>query len=347
MEPIAMQRTTRSSLWLALSLALAPSFLACAQNEQPAPAQPPAETPAVQPAATPQPAGEGVWLGPKFTPGNMSIFEQVSIAKGTQSFDDQTFPNDTTTILVMRVECQSVDENGVATVSMKYDRISLSGDSMFLGQYSFDSDDPNIKTNSPEVAAILETVLQMKVTATVGTDGKIQTLTGGEEIFNEMSQHEHLKALVGPFGSDATKQTMESFWLIGDPAPARPVGSTWREVKVTPTWFGNLVVESDFTVSSADAEKAVVDLAVNLKAERIVKETDPDQDMSEILEFNWDSPVNMGQINWDRARGELVDRTSNVSFKMTVRQQPLFEGSQQTVITQQDVVTTFKRIGMK
>ncbi|MFG0329718.1 MAG: DUF6263 family protein [Phycisphaerales bacterium] len=270
-----------------------------------------------------------VVFAPTFRVGREVVWEQTADSKGSQSFGDQEFPNDAYSALTMRVRTESVDENGVATITMTYDRVAMRGNAFFGGEYSYDSAMP-MAVASPGVGPALTKLLDATITAKVAPDGKVSEVTGNEEAFEAMQAVAQLSGKAGEFSAQGLSQMIESFWLVGSPGQSFEEGDTWEESSDS-DWqgMGTLTIATDYKMSEVTDEQARVDFQILISLDVEIPETNPEEDPFPILGVNLVSEENKGHLLYDLTAHELAFRESHLGFKLTTKQRGLFEGQEE------------------
>lgn len=305
---------------------------------------------AVQEAA----AQDALYLGPKFRPGQVMVYEQIANSTGSFSFDADIFPIVANATTVLRVTVNQVHDDGSADLMLTYDRVAMKGTAFFGGDYNVDSTLDPKAASSPELGRIATLFKDARMDIKVGPDGQVTEITGNQPLYDEVLQVSQIAGRSGEFTFESLSQLLESMWMVGSTAAERSPGEPWNENQESPfQGAGTLVVDSNFNVVSVDDQRAVIELDLTMElvpgpegAEtepaEPVDSDEPNLDM-ENIQFVTDAAS--GRVVWDRTRNEVLYRTSELSFIYSYDQQPLF-GEQKTVTTTitQSVRTFSRRI---
>lgn len=294
---------------------------------------------------------------PKFEAGRVTIFEQIAIVDGSQIFDGEPLPASNSSHLVMRVETLSVAPDGSAVISMTYDRISLTGDSIFGGKWAWDSDIEGPQGLQANFLPILQRLKAVQIIAIVNPDGKVESVKGTEEVVEMMQKQAQIAPRAGEFGPIGLSQMLESFWRLGIENDSRTLDEEWTEEIDTPApGLGTLTVSSIYHVARVDASRATVDIYLDMTLALEVEGGDGDDDDDESEEeAEWTPPPPDsaelvteeagGLLVWDRERHELVERATRLSFTLEVTQPTIFgDQGTTTVVTKQAVDSVLRRI---
>ena len=348
----SLRRASRPGVaarWASLAVAgsmLLPLFgFACAQDPSVAD---PAAAPSQPAAATTQPAGESIYFGPRFDPGKVSVYEFKAINNSSQRQGDMDMNNDTYTELVMRVAVNEVDAEGSASLSMTYDRVYMTGDSMLGGSFVYDSNNPGAPETDRSVANALNKLKNSVFTFKVDKAGEVlvDTLTGFEEAEAAIKNVDTLRGRENEFNRTGLPDVFESMWRVGNTSTDRSVGEQWQEVQSTPVeGIGTWTFTSDFNVQSADSQKAVIGMAMTIDLE-----FKPPEEMIEgmltVRRTEFETIVGNWRYEWDRTRSEVLSRQNELEFEWLIEQDALFEGEALVrTVQHQHVQTTLKRIG--
>jgi len=361
---------------------------------------------------------------PNFEVGQVAVYwHQAEIISSQEQLDSKkesqgVFESKNRTTLIMRVEVMSIDENGVATIQMTYDRIAISGESMFSGAYSFDSLNQPHEDASPSVGRAMRTLLDSTVTATVDPQGKVLSISGTEEAVELMQKAKKLAgSRSNEFQPAALTQMIQSFWTIGETPVMRSEGDHWEETQgMEVGGLGTLNFISSYDLIHVGQNIANIEYKMDMSLDLIEQETEeepteavsgtpndlmgpseetddqadhpksgpwagdqmdqnqsdtppatdqntqdaeqtdepkndgtPDEFQSQyipIQESGLTVGDNPGYFIWDMQRGQLIERSTELSFELRYTQAGLFD-IEITSITKNDVITTMRRIAVE
>lgn len=229
-----------------------------------------------QPNDTATSANENAILfRPAFKVGQVTVYEFTASVISQQAIEDLKMSNKTGTHLIMRIKVEAVDEKSqTATIAVSYDRLALSGDNSFAGiSYDYDSERDPKENKDFQVAALLNRLKTSQLTATVGLDGKVKSITGNEGALAAIMRNKSLQARAGEFNQEGLKQVLEGFWRVGEDDTPRNIGGTWTESQDMPMpSVGTLTFLTKFDLQNADEKKAqlgvILDVTLQLEKDQ-------------------------------------------------------------------------------
>ncbi len=322
---------------------------------------------------------------PAFEVGRVTVYEFTASVISQQAIEDLKMSNKTETHLVMRLEVKSIDEKAqTATIAVSYDRLALTGDNSFAGiSYDYDSERDPKENKDFQVAALLNRLKTSQLTATVGLDGKVKSITGNEGALAAIMRNKSLQGRAGEFNQDGLKQVLEGFWRVGEDDTPRHIGDSWTESQDMPMpSVGTLTFSTKFDLENANEKNAqlgvILDVTLQLekdqpkpeendaddnKTDKTIKgEDDPDnlvlnpdakrkaeekafqESLPDAEKATLDVVKQPGSLTWDRKRHELIQRDTFLNFTLEIQQFEIFSQKMQTSNSLYDVVSTWKRI---
>lgn len=214
---------------------------------------------------------KSVTLGPIFEVGKVSVYEHHAVIKSSQEQLDKDkksqglWPSEADTTLVMRVVVDSINDNGVATVVMTYDKVVMTGDSFFSGKFSFNSEEEPAADADLSVVRTLQALKDVKVVAQVQPDGTVLHVTGTEDIVSRMENVNTLAGRSNEFRPESIQQMIQSFWRIGEEYSTRTLNEAWIEQQETLIeGLGTLFFISNYNVSDINDDTAKVDFNLEM-----------------------------------------------------------------------------------
>lgn len=295
----------------------------------------------------PQPvvSASAIPLSPQFAEGQIMVFEHQATINGSQAFNEDAFPNTAKTHMVMRIHIEEVREDGSASGTLTYDRVAMSGNAFFGGEFRYDSAEGPLTASAADVASALQAIKDATIRVEIGADGKVASLDGNMPLAEGLMQVPQLSGRSGELADEGLSQMLESFWLVGSEPQEREMEEAWEEVHETVApGLGPLTVTTAYKMSEREADNITIDLELSMDLE--IAPPDPeDPTQTPIEEADLVLDKKSGKITWDASRRQLLKRVSNLSFILTVKQKPLFgEEEWMFVTTTQDVSTTLTRI---
>lgn len=244
----------------------------------------------------------GTTFGPSFVPGQVMVYELEATVEGSETFGADQFPNSHNTDIVFRVVVRNVAEDGSAQMLVRWDRVAMNGNTLFGGEWRFDSDDPAASDN-PQIATALNRLKSATAFVDVAPDGQVQRIRGLEHIVQSMQGLAQLRSRAGEYTFEGFSQLLESLWMVGDAVETKHLGEQWTNVQeVDSPGLGTWTFTSRFDFIGADADLVAVNLVVDMELDA------PTQTLEESLR-------EMGVISGDsqEAEGEEGDALDDVS----------------------------------
>jgi hypothetical protein len=218
---------------------------------------------------------------------------------------------------VMRQEVKSIDAGGTASLELTTEALRML---MSVGaeEKSFDSTlaGDAAAANDPELAKMIQPMLDAKFGMKLQPDGKISELSGMKEMLakamEELDSEQSSKMFEQMFSEDSMRKMLE---LNVFPAGPIEVGATWKQSHDQPFPFGKMRTEIESKLESQEARRGSECARI-----RLVGKLSLESDAAAELPFSISMKEGelTGTMWFDTEHGRLVEHTHAVRMKLSM-----------------------------
>jgi hypothetical protein len=230
----------------------------------------------------------------------------------------------------VRLTVESVDEDGVATVTGEFDWVVIDLD---RAAFRVRVDSRDIVGDSPNLAetTIREMVgmyLDSTFALTVGPDGLVRDATGLEAIENKLAESRGSlpRLAAGRLTLETLKQDLEPVWRAdGAAGKALADGDRWTTSRKSPLGAG-----VDLELTTAWTVEAVRDEGVEMVGDVTAEISLPEMEQEIPVTFEVSEQEGTSSGVWDRELGVMREREAFMSYTVTVSVRDEAQSSQRS-----------------
>ncbi len=205
---------------------------------------------------------------PAFEVGRVTYYQFEATVQVEQAIGEMVLAANTGTTLVMRVEVLSIDDAGNATVSLSYERVALTGENAFTGNFDCDTARAPQLNDNRQVAYLLERLKRAEITAIVTPGGDVTEATGTESVVAAMKRNDQLMGRSNEFSPEGISRVLRGFWLLGEEPRTNKQGDHWIEKQDTPlAGVGIMTFSSNFAIESVEKDTVNATLLLDVALE--------------------------------------------------------------------------------